>query len=153
MHKESRYYGFSFVRVEAACRVFKAIIFSVYLVDVFLKVSACLLISSLRNLFISSSILFISESNLNNNINNSQSTEHNFIYSPVSDVVKLRVHDRELPHLHGHPVVSVHGTIESCIKFQSCDAWRLLCSQIYQTEIRRRSGQLGTLQTRPRNSD
>ena len=151
MYKESHYYGFSFVRVESACRVFRAIISSGYLVDVFLKVSACLLISSLRNLFISSSILFISESNLNNN---SQSTEHNFIYSPVSDVVKLRVHDRELPHLHGHPVVSVHGTVESCIKFQSCDAWRLLCSQIYQRrEIRRRSGQLGTLQTRPRNSD
>ena len=153
MHQESRYYGCSFVRVEAACRVFRAIVSFGYLVDVFLKVSACLLISSLRNLFISSSILFISESNLNNNINNSQSTEHNFIYSPVSDVVKLRVHDRELPHLHGHPVVSVHGTLDSCIKFQSCDAWRLLCSQIYQTEIRRRSGQLRTLQTRPRNSD
>ena len=153
MHKESRYQGFSFIRVGAACRVFRAIVSFGYLVDVFLKVSACLLISSLRNLFISSSILFISESNLNNNINNSQSTEHNFIYSPVSDVVKLRVHDRELPHLHGHPVVSVHGTLDSCIKFQSCDAWRLLCSQIYQTEIRRRSGQLRTLQTRPRNSD
>ena len=151
IHKESRnYYRFSFDREGAACRVFRAIVSFGYLVDVFLKVSACLLISSLRNLFISSSILFISESNLNNN---SQSTKHNFIYSPVSDVVKLRVHDRELPHLHGHPVVSVHGTLDSCIKFLSCDAWRLLCSQIYQTEIRRRSGQLGTLQTRPRNSD
>ena len=35
-----------------------------YLVEVFLKVSACLEMRSLRNLFISSSILFISESNL-----------------------------------------------------------------------------------------
>ena len=70
---ESHFYGFSFVRVEAACRVLKAIIVSGYLVEVFLKVSACLLISSLRNRFISSSILFISESNLDNNIHNSQS--------------------------------------------------------------------------------
>ena len=64
MYMES--HGFSFV--EAACRSVEGNnILSGHLVEVFLKVSACLLISSLRNLFISSSILFISESNLDNN--------------------------------------------------------------------------------------
>ena len=51
-----------------------------HLVEVFLNVSACLLISSLRNLFISSSILLISLSNLSLMLLNSVSMTEN---SPI----------------------------------------------------------------------
>ena len=80
---------------------------SIYLVDVFLKVSACLLMSSLRNLFISSSILFISESNLGNEL-----SKISRIYfcklSPFTDVIKFWIHHGEISHFHRNSAVFIH---------------------------------------------
>ena len=96
---------------------------SIYLVDVFLKVSACLLMSSLRNLFISSSILFISESNLGNEKAMYQiKSEFNFCkLSPFTDVIKFRIHHGEISHFHRNSAVLIHFILSLSLKSNKID--------------------------------